>query len=243
MTRKMKSQGLRDIEGKVVAGLATLVLAVTLGSNVRAATILDTPHESESHLYEVLADAGYAYAGSTAELNANITLQSTFTAPGSEGIATLLIEDAGYRHGNELGIYSALDPSLMVTLFAGPVSAVSTISLVFDSAGLATVDGVAIDSGFGGEFGFYLRNLEHEFTWYSDSSRNSDDGFVHFVGFEQGDVLYFGFEDLANGGDRDYNDFVGSIGSAPIPEPSAALLFGFGSLSLGAVTRRKFPQR
>ncbi len=228
---------------------AAVAFVLTFGaSSAFAATILPTPHASEHDLHDILAADGYSHAGSIAELNANQSMAEIFGPLAANNDLTLLIEDAGYRDHNELGIYSILEPGRSAGLFEGSADAPSNATLTFGAGGLEEVNGVAIDSGFGFEFGFYLANADKSFVWFSEDERNSD-GFDHFVAFEEEGVLWGGFEDLAGGGDEDFNDLVfsmrGVVGSTgtpgtpgePIPEPSAALVFAAGLLVITYVRR------
>ena len=86
-------------------------------------------------------------------------------------------------------------------------------------------------------------------TFYSDHSLNSDglthvyqQNYVAILGIPVPGGLYFGFEDLRDGGDFDYNDFsvvVANVASA-VPEPSnwAMLLLGFMGLAYVVRNRR-----
>jgi hypothetical protein len=205
--------------------------------------ILPTPHGSEQDLTDILTNDGYSLAGSFAELNANQSSADTFSPLGSSAGVTLVIEDAGYRDLNELGIYSVLDNSLTAMLFSGSDSAPDSTSLYFGASGLESVNGTAVAAGFGSEFGFYLKNDDKGFIWFSETGLNSD-GYEHFVAFEGDGMLWGGFEDLKGGGDEDFNDLVfkmrGVVGSgAPaMPEPTAALLFGAGLAVVARSNRR-----
>ena len=206
-----------------------------------AATIHATPHASETSLDEILSADGYSHAGSIAELNVHQSLAEVFAPLSANSDVTLIIEDAGYRDMNELGIYSVADPTRMSTLFSGADSAPSSSTLVFGASGLVSVNGVAVADGFGKEFGFYLKNEEKNFVWYSQVGLNVD-GYEHFVAFEENGVLWGGFEDLAGGGDMDFNDLafrMSGVASAPVPEPSAALVFGAGLLVVSRAVGRR----
>jgi hypothetical protein len=220
--------------------LASLALAA---SNAGAVQILPTPHASENDLTDILAATGYSHAGSFAELNANQSSADTFSPLGGFSGVKLIIEDAGYRDSNELGIYSLFDNTLTAVLFDGTDSAPDWASLVFGATGLDSVNGSAVATDFGSEFGFYLKNEQEAFTWYSQTERNSD-GYEHFVAFEENGKMWGGFEDLSGGGDEDFNDLVFKMrgvagrGAPAMPEPTAALLFGAGLVVVAHSNRR-----
>jgi len=83
--------------------------------------------------------------------------------------------------------------------------------------------------------------LDHMVTWQITSSHNKN-----LVG-----AFVIGWEDLAGGGDQDFNDLVllvkgdvalnslpGAPASAVVPVPAALWLFGSGLLGLAAMSRR-----
>jgi hypothetical protein len=211
-----------------------------------AVSILPTPHASETDLSDILTDSGYSQASSMAEVNATQTGAESFFAISTSTNVTLLIEDAGYRDNNELGIYSLSDNSLTAVIFNGAADAPAFASLQFGAGGLEYVNGVSVAPTFGSEFGFYLQNADEGFTWYSETGLN-DDGDQHFVGFEENNTIWAGFEDLRGGGDQDFNDLVFKMtdvtgkGVNPIPEPSAALLFSIGLIVVAQTTRIRAP--
>jgi len=227
----------------IVATINCVFIAMVAGGSTaaRAGTILATPHASEHDLSEILAANGYGHASSMAELNANQSLAEIFAPLGIASEVTLLIEDAGYRNSNQLGIYSIGDPSLQVTLFSGSDSAPNTASLVFGVGGLLSVNGSAVSPAFGSEFGFFLENDSQGFTWYSQTGMNSD-GYDHFAAFMEGGELWAGFEDLRGGGDEDFNDLVfrmTGVASVPVPEPSGPLAFAAGLLLVSRAARKR----
>jgi hypothetical protein len=165
------------------------------------------------------------------------TPNALFEAVGDTNVTALVIEYADYSGGNELGLYNL--EGLEVTLFDGPSVAGEAIEILFLGDDLKV--GSTVYTDFGTTFGLFLRNDFEQFAWYSQDILNSGER-AHFLGFEQGDSLYFGFEDQ-DLGDRDYNDLVGKITGVrpgtPVPEPTAALVFGLGALVVGFATRRR----
>lgn len=86
--------------------------------------------------------------------------------------------------------------------------------------------------------------------WSTDTSKNKD-GLQHVMAYEYEDYLVLGWEDLMNGGDKDYNDVVFAIdigkanlqkireNSQDVPEPSTtAALIGVTAFGLSRVRRR-----
>jgi len=81
--------------------------------------------------------------------------------------------------------------------------------------------------------------------WTSRPSENSD-GLDHMVTWEiiggAGNNIgnwVIAWEDLAGGGDRDFNDIVVEANVAPVPVPAAVWLFGSGLLGVIGIARRK----
>ncbi|MDB9313850.1 DUF4114 domain-containing protein [Spirulina sp. CS-785/01] len=66
-----------------------------------------------------------------------------------------------------------------------------------------------------------------------DSAENPDN-FDHLIGYEMDDFVVLGFEDLWNGGDKDYNDTVFAVqGVTTVPEPASVLgILGVGGVML-----------
>ena len=73
--------------------------------------------------------------------------------------------------------------------------------------------------------------LDHMVTWLIVGNEDRPDNSVgNFV---------IAWEDLAGGGDRDFNDIVVEADVAPVPVPAAVWLFGSGLLGLIGIARRK----
>lgn len=220
--------------GFLVSILASSAYAIPFSVNVRDHLLASQGRSYEPSLEEILTEmTDYSGGFGQADQSVNALFSPLKGAP----VAGLVIERAGYRDVNELGIYN-LD-GVMATLFDGPAGAGSEVELIF-SGDQISVDG-AILADFGTTFGFYISNQEAGFTWFSQDILNPGDR-AHFLAFEEGNSLYFGFEDL-DLGDRDYNDLVAKVtgirGAIPTPEPAATLVFAAGALVVWVSTRRR----
>jgi len=200
--------------------------AIPFSVNDRPVTLERGP---EVALVDLVADAGYRgdYTQSTHAL---------FNAVGDRVEAKIVVEYAGFAPNNSLGIYNLEGEEIL--LFSGADSANAITTLVFDGSSLI-INGAEHEDF--GTFGFFLENPKNDggFKWFSQDILNPDDGFAHFMAFEEAglgqDSVYFGFEDLARSyTDYDYNDMVvkvtGVRGAAPMPESTAAMAFAVGML-------------
>ncbi len=155
----------------------------------------------------------------------------------------LVAEFAGHAPNNRLGIYNTAGEKII--LFEGEDFASSVLSLTFADDALMIGEEI-IAEDFGKTFGFYLENnaIPNPFAWFSENHLNFDGLIAHFLVLpaERGSY-YLGLEDLAGGGDLDYNDFVFQaqgatlLPASAIPEPSTSLLLAIGLLGLAASRR------
>lgn len=87
--------------------------------------------------------------------------------------------------------------------------------------------------------------------WSTDTAKNKD-GLQHVMAYEYEDYLVLAWEDLMNGGDKDYNDVVVAIDigkanlqppvSQDVPEPSTTVaLMGATAFGLSRLRRRSEP--
>ena len=85
------------------------------------------------------------------------------------------------------------------------------------------------------------------FTYFTGEANTNPDSFIHAAyDITSSQSLNIGFEDLYNGGDKDYDDLVFSLTNvsvAPsvsaVPEPEIVSMFAVGLMLLGFVARRK----
>lgn len=186
---------------------------------------------------------------------------AAWTTVGSIGQIDIVLELAGNASTTTFGVYDLNDPSARLSVFDGADS-------VGDQAILRlrqTVDGWRLSVqqlGDGGwthqvistsAFGFYL-SVQGQGTFYSQTARNAD-GVDHMYAYQgtgtpflsgplSGEVFtasdyILAWEDLAGGGDRDYQDFVAVVQDiSPVPLPTPVLLLISGLVGLAGVSRR-----
>ena len=143
--------------------------------------------------------------------------------PEKETTFKLTGENAGFANSNVFGYYYLGDSGTLNEVFSGSDSPTTTEKVQFGETDV---------------FGFYLTSPQG--TFYSDESLNSD-GVDHFEVWESGNGykvrLYM--EDLAGGGDGDFNDMEVLVKNAtPTPIPGAVWLFASGLLGLMGIRRK-----
>ena len=99
----------------------------------------------------------------------------------------------------------------------------------------------------GAELVFSMLVNNTGFTYFTGEANKNPDSFIHAAyDITSSQTLNIGFEDLHNGGDRDYDDLVFSLTNvsvgpsvSAVPEPEIVGMFTIGLMLLGFVARRK----
>ena len=212
-------------------------------------TVAPTPSRSSVNVYEDFVDD---------------RIDSTWSTLAG-GISTFnLVAEFGDGEAS-FGIYDLADTNRRAEVFSGNDSVGAKATVALDSDGTAQIvkfDDLNVPTAssdlvvIGSQFGFYLDSPRNG-VFFSDTSQNPDD-FDHMLAYQGKsadtvqlpgsvpglwtDTQYlFAWEDLPEGGDRDYEDFVVfTSGVQPIPEPSTILIWvALLSLAIAVTSRRE----
>ena len=99
----------------------------------------------------------------------------------------------------------------------------------------------------GTELAFTMFVNSTGFTYYTGDAGKNPDSFIHAAyDITTNQTLNIGFEDIFNGGDRDYDDLVFSLTNvsvgpllSPVPEPETYGMLALGIMLVGFATHRK----
>lgn len=182
------------------------------------------------------------------------------TAAGTSAV-TMIVEFAAYAGTNKFGVYDSDDADTKVELFDG-LDSPGMLNGGYTAFSILNTGEVFVNFAPTGvtfstsSFGFYLDSSGGDSggVFYSNTSLNTD-GFDHMAAYQgTGDTVQIvdnppltwddneyilAWEDLLNGGDKDFTDFVVMVESVePLPEPGTLLLLGAGLVALVGLRKR-----
>ena len=194
-----------------------------------------------------------AYGTDGAKLDNLIALDTsslTWEAGAHDVEVFFINEGAGYH--NKFGYSTTTGSGNLTDFWNNDVDVIwedasSTNSILSNGGPLALGEGYKIGEVAAGDtVNFFIRNgfsgSGNVFDSLSAEDTINGDGLQHVTTYQYDEYLVLAFEDLYNGGDKDYNDVViavkGLTDTADVPEPTSALaLLGLGVA--GTVITRK----
>lgn len=186
---------------------------------------------------------------------------AAWSTVGSIGQIDILLELAGNASTNVFGVYDLNNPNARLSIFDGADTSgdqailrlrqtVNGWRVSVQEVGTTTWTHQFISTS---SFGFYL-SVQGQGTFFSRTTDNAD-GVDHMYAYQGTGTPFLtgelageffsrqdyilAWEDLAGGGDRDYQDFVAIVQDIkPVPLPTAAWLLISGLVGLAGVSRR-----
>ena len=164
-------------------------------------------------------------------------LMLTFSTGGHAGLADpLFVSSDGHVTLNYLGYDAGYTNTLWLhsPVHSGPifVNKTTPIGTVFDLG--------IFPSGTPLTFSIFVHDTGYTFL-SGPADSNPDDTAHAWIDYVSHNLANVGFEDLWNGGDKDYNDLrfsVANVGLSQVPEPSALALV-VGGLALAGLSRAR----
>ena len=231
-----------------------IIAALMFASSASAATFGLDGGSSLQGILDSITVGGNSSVDVTTDALTDLN-DSEWSIGGSGGaLSNVIIELAGNATSNTFGIYDEATDQY-VELFDGAATTGSRVLVGILDTGEVEIGLVGTGIFFqNNKFNFYL-GTDTNGDFFSDTNLNTD-GADHMVAYQGvGDQIkigdssaglwganeyILGWEDLAGGGDKDYNDFVVLVESVnPVSEPATLALFGMGLLGLTFARRNR----